>query len=122
MNERLVTIPIPATYPGASAALGDNFAYYLTQMDLTIVGVTVAPSADDSGLTVDINDDGTGVITGVDASDQNVPGTWKAKGYGGANDPVHVEAGSKLSFDANNAANGTSLVGFILALTSEKFS
>lgn len=87
--------------------LGDNYRYTTTMFDMTIVAVVASPNVDDPGLTVDINDDGTGVITGVDGSDKDVPGTWKSTHIGGTNTPVFVAAGSKLSLDANSAAANT---------------
>lgn len=87
--------------------LSTNFRYFTLDFPFTIVGVTVSPSADDADATIDINDDGTGVITAVDASDADVPGTWKSTHLGGAQTPVAVAAGSKVSFDANSAASGT---------------
>lgn len=119
MNERLICIPIPAIYPGASAALGDNFGYYYCRHDLTIVYVSVAPNTDDAGLTLDINDDGTGVITAISCADADVPGEWESTHVGGSQTPVTIAAGSKISFDANSAANATSLIGYILALVGE---
>lgn len=115
MIESRVVIPIPYVYPGAAAALGDNFAYYTAPCSMTIIAVTAAPNVDDSGATLDINDDGTGVITAIDCSDANVPGTWKSTAItGGTETPVTIAAGSKISFDANSAANGTGIIGFML--------
>jgi len=119
MNERLVCIPLPAIYPGASAALGDNYAYMYAPCDLTVVYVSAATSADDTGLTLDINDDGTGVITAIDCSDADAPGKWQSTQMGGSETPVKIAAGSKISFDANNAANGNVITGFMFALTGE---
>ena len=122
MNERMTYIPLPAVYPGASAALGDNYAYIDCIQGFTIVGVTAAPSADDTGLTLDINDDGSAAISAISCADADVPGTWKSTHVGGTNTPVHVDAGSKLSFDANSAANGTQIMGYLLVITDEVFS
>lgn len=118
MNERLVSIPIPSVYPGAAAALGDNFTYINVPFDCTIVYVCAGASADDANLTLDINDDGTGVITGIDCADKEDPGEWKSTHVGGAETPVRVAAGSELSFDANNAANATVINGYLLVLAS----
>lgn len=112
MNERLQTISFVEGEVGVT--LGDNFRYFTVPFQMTIVAVTVSPSVDDSGLTIDINDDGTGVITAIDCSDLNVPGTWKSTHItGGTETPVSVAAGSVLSFDANNAAANTR-VGIVI--------
>lgn len=122
MNNRLVAIALPAVFPGAAVALGDDYAYFTTPCDLTVVYVSAAPSQADADLTLDINDDGSGVITAISCAVVATPGTWKSIHMGGANSPVHIAAGSKVSFDANGAANATQIVGFMLALTGEEWS
>jgi hypothetical protein len=106
MNERLVVLDSIDGEVGIT--LGANYLYMtLPPVPGTIVFVSVAPSADDAGATIDINDDGTGVITGLDASDQNVAGTWNSTHFGGTNAPVEVAASSVLSLDANSIDAGT---------------
>lgn len=122
MDERLVCIDLPAVYPGAAAALGADYAVFYAPCDLTIVYVSVAPSVDDADVTLDIEDDGTAVISGIAAAVAATPGTWKAKGYGGSETPVRIAAGSKISLTAANTANGTSLLGHIWALTGSPFA
>jgi len=100
--------------------LGALFRYFTTDVPLTIIGVTVSPSVDDAGLTIDINDDGTGVITAIDASDLDVPGTWKSTHLGGAQTPISIAAGSVISFDANSAAANTRVGIIIYALVGAK--
>ena len=119
MKERLISITVPGVYPGAGAPLGANYVYWMQQFDMTIVAVSAAPSANETSGTVDINDDGTGVITAVDCSDQDVPGEWQASGYGGTNAPVYVAAGSKMSIDANSFSNGIQAAIIIHALVGE---
>ena len=119
MNERLVCKNITLVVPDETAGLGALEYYETIPVDLTIVAVSVAPSVDDAGATIDINDDGTGVIEGVDASDQNVAGTWTSTHFGGTNDPVTLAADSVMTLDANNAAVGTAIYVTIWALTGE---
>lgn len=116
MQERLITINLPALYPGSAAALGDAYAAYTALFDMTIVGVSAAPSADDAGLTLDINNSGGDDITALACAIKATPGTWKSTHIGGTNTPVWVPAGSVLTFDANNAANATVIMGQIYAL------
>jgi hypothetical protein len=117
MKERMICLTFMNGEVGVT--LGANYAYTTTVTDLTIVAVSVSPSTDDAGATIDINDDGTGVITGIDLSDQNVPGTWLTPGFGGTNTPVFVAAGSLLSLDANSIDAGTTANVHIYALTGE---
>lgn len=120
MNEKLVVLAFNDGEVGVT--LGANFRYFYVPCDLTVVYVTASPSADDSGLTIDINDDGTGVVTAVGCADADVPGTWKSIHMGGAETPVTIAAGSKVSLDANAAAANTRVHVEIWALTGEVFS
>ena len=115
MEERLVPLSISAGQTGQT--LGDNFEYHLALKDLTVVGIEVSPTTDDSGMTFDLNDDGTGVITGVSCADADSPGSWKSTAMGGSEDPVHIAAGSIYSYDVNNAAESTGIKGTIWCLT-----
>ena len=117
MNERLISIPLSLSDPNEGSAASANEAYIVTPVGLTVVAVYASPMDDDAGATIDINDDGTGVITGVDASDHDAPGSWKSTHFGGSNDPVYIAADSEISIDANNAANGNRFDVIIWALT-----
>jgi hypothetical protein len=116
-NERLVVLTFEEGEVGIT--LGANYRYTSLPYDLTVVYVAASPSADDAGATIDINDDGTGVITGVDISDQNVPGEWRSVHQGGANAPVTIDAGSLLSIDANDIDAGTRVRVDIWGLVGE---
>jgi hypothetical protein len=122
MNERLVAINLPAVYPGASAALGADYAVFTAPCDLVLVYVTAAPSVNDAGLTLDIEDDGTAIVDDLACATAATPGTWKSTHVGGTNTPVRIAAGSKISLTAANAANGTSIVGQMWCLTGEVFA
>ncbi len=117
MNERLVVLSFADGEVGVT--LGANYRYITTPYDMTIIFVSASPNVDDASATVDINDDGTGAITAIDISDQNVPGTWKSKHMGGTNSPVFVAAGSLLSLDANSIAANTTVLVHIWALAGE---
>jgi len=90
--------------------LGDNYRYIFIPYDLTVIYVEASPSVDDGDLTIDINDDASGVITAVDCADKDVPGTWKSTHVGGTNAPVTIPADSLCSFDANAAAANTAVL------------
>lgn len=121
MNERMTVLCF--TDGEVGGAIGDNYRYVYTPCDLTIIYVTASPEADQTDQTIDINDDGSGVITAVACADQDVPGTWKSKHMGGTNAPVVVAAGSKLSLDVNtNTSTDARVHVQIWALTGEKFA
>lgn len=106
MNERMNSWIVDRGEVGVT--LSTLYSYwYSPPYPVTVVYMTVSPNTDDASATIDLNDDGTGVIEGVDASDADVPGTWKSTHVGGTNAPVRVAANSKMSLDANSAASGT---------------
>lgn len=104
MRERLCEHSISLTDPDETGSMSTLEGYWTVPFNITIVGVSVAPLEDDTGATLDIDDDGSNVITAVDASDADVPGTWLATGFGGSNEPVAIAADSKIAFDLNSAA------------------
>lgn len=122
MNERLVCISKTLTDPDESAGLSTTEAYFYAPCDLTIVYVSVAPEEDDDAATLDINDDASSVIAAISCADADAPGTWKATGYGGAQTPVVIAAGSKVNFDLNSAAVANVFNVDVWALTGEVFS
>lgn len=120
MNERLTMISFTLVDPADAGSISTLHYYFDAICDMTIVAVSAAPEKDDAGATIDIDDDGTNVISAIDASDANVPGTWKSTALGGGtNAPVHIAAGSKVSFDANNAAAATAFHVVVWALLGE---
>lgn len=120
MNERQVTLDF--VEGETDVTLGETFRYFTVPCDMTIIYVCASPSVADAALTLDINDDGTGVITALACGVVAVPGTWKSTHMGGTNTPVQVAAGSVLSFDANAATASTRIAIQIVALVGEKFS
>lgn len=119
MNERMVVFNRSLVDPTEGNAVGTLEGYVDAIFDMTIVAVSVSPQKDDAGATIDIDDDGTNVITLIDASDANVPGTWKSTHVGGTNAPVHIAAGSKVSFDVNSGAVATAFNIDVYAILGE---
>jgi hypothetical protein len=117
MNERMIVLALTAGETGTT--LSTTYQYITTLIDMTIVGVAASPNADDTGLTIDINDDGVEAIGAVVCDTKATPGTWKSTHIGGTNAPVRVAAGSVLSLDANNAAANTMVTVHIYALVGE---
>lgn len=117
MNERLICLTFEDGEVGVT--LGATYRYISIPFGITIVAVSVSPSADDAALTLDINDDGAAAIAGISCAVKATPGEWNSTHVRGSNAPVHVAAGSVLSLDANNAAADTRLLVHIWALTDE---
>lgn len=118
MNERLVCMTFDEGEVGVT--LGALYRYFTVPFDLTIVAVCISPSVDDAGLTIDINDDGTGVIEAIAGATKATPGMWKSTHIaGGTNAPVRIAAGSVVSLDANSAAADTRILVQIWALVGE---
>lgn len=105
MNERLIVITQNIADPDESAAVSSaGAAYFMMPINATLVYVSVSPHDDDPGASVDILDDGTDIVTAVDATDSDVPGEWQTTAIGGSETPVHVAAGSEMRIDINAAA------------------
>ena len=119
MNERLVAYTLNITDPDESAAVSQSATMVMIPFAATLVYASVSPFEDDTGAVMDIQDDGTDIITGVDASDHDVPGEWISTHCGGTNAPIQIAAGSELEldFDAGAAANRFDVV--LLFLTGE---
>ena len=117
MVETMQTLTFSVGDPVDASALGDSGLLTILPYDYTIVYVSVSPYEDDAGATIDLQDDGTDIITAIDASDHDVPGEWISTAMGGTQTPVHVAAGSELEIDFNSAAAGNHFVIAIVILT-----
>jgi len=106
MSDRLVVF----TFTAEAQADADGVHQFKTPNALTVVGVDVVAEAftgTPTGFTVDIQDDGTDVITAVSAPTAKTVGTWRSTHFRGSNDPVTIAAGSTVDIDIN-LAGGTS--------------
>jgi len=86
---------------------------------MTIVGVSLCAEAftgSPTGFNVDIQDDGTDVVTAVAANTAGTPGTWKSVHMGGSNAPVHVSAGSSVEVDVNLSGGTSPAADFTLVI------
>lgn len=119
MRERLIVLSHKLVNPDDGAALGDADFYVNVPSNMTIVYVCANSDTDDADLTVDINDDGAGIIEAVSIADKEDPGEWTSTHFGGTETPVDVAAGSELSFDVNDAEAATTVSIWIWALQSE---
>lgn len=121
MNERLVCW----TFTAEAQADADGVHAWQVPVGVDIVYITVCAEAftgSPTGFNIDVQDDASDVITAVAANTAGTPGTWKAYPMGGANDPVHVEAGSALEIDVNLVGGSSPTADYtiqIWALTGE---
>ena len=104
MDERLQHMCLTVTDPDESLGMDVNEGYFIALFPMTIVGISVAPLEDDPGALLGIDDDAANVITGIDASDANVPGTWATPMCKGQEKPVYIAEGSLVSLDFTAAA------------------
>lgn len=106
MQELLIPFHWQVYNPNNGAAVSTSALAFLMPFTATLVNASVSPFADDTGATMDIQDDTVDVVTAVDAADHDVPGEWSSTDTGGTNAPVQIAAGSLIELDFNNAANG----------------
>jgi len=102
--------------PNDTVAMGDNEVAWTTPINITIVSVSAAATADDTGALVQIVDDGTDVIANVDAHLTATPGTWLSTAVGGTNAPVEIAADSVIELDMDAFAVGvgcTVVIGYL---------
>lgn len=121
MNERMIAYNLNIADPVEASAAADSAALVMVPFGATLIYVSVSPYEDDTGATIDVQDDGTDIVTGVDASDKDVPGEWASIHAGGTNDPVAIAAGSEIEIDLNSAAGGNRFDVTLLFLTGESW-
>lgn len=119
MNERLISYNLNIADPVEGSAAGDSAAIVMVPFGATLIYVSVSPFEDDTGATIDVQDDGTDIVTAVDASDKDVPGEWASIHAGGSEDPVAIAAGSEIEIDLNSAAAANRFDVTLLFLSGE---
>lgn len=119
MNERLIAYTLNIADPTEGTAVSQSATMVMIPFDATLIYASVSPFADDTGAVMDIQDDGTDIVTSIDASDHDVPGEWISTHCGGTNAPVHIAAGSELELDFDLGAAGNRFDVVLLFLTGE---
>lgn len=121
MNERLVAYTLNIADPTEGAAVSQSASMVMIPFAATLVYAAVSPFNDDTGAVMDIQDDGSDIITGIDASDHDVPGEWISTHCGGTNAPIQIAAGSELELDFDLGAVANRFDVVLLFLTGEKW-
>jgi len=88
----------------APLADADSVVDFSALEAMTIVGVSLCATVftgSPTGFNIDIQDDGTDVITAIAANTALTPGTWKTAHMGGTETPVTIAAGSEVEIDLN---------------------
>ena len=119
MNERLIAYNLNIADPVEGSAVGDAAAVVMLPFGATLIYASVSAHDDDPGASIDIQDDGVDIVTGIDATDQDVPGEWASVHAGGANAPIDIAAGSEIDIDVNAAAAANRFDVLLLFLTGE---
>ena len=119
MNERLIVLSFTDGEVGGT--LTTNYRYITVPCALVIVAVYASPSVDDTGASIDINDDGSAAISTVACATKATPGSWISTHFGGTETPVNVAADSVLALDANAMDADTRVMVQIWALTGETY-
>lgn len=119
MNERVVNYSFSIFDPTDLSAVGDLACYFMVPFTATLIYASVAPWDDDASATMDLNDDGTTIISALDASDKDVPGEWASVHAGGTNAAIAITAGSEMTLDFNDAAAANRFDVQFLFLTGE---
>lgn len=91
-------------FTSEAQADADGVFEFDTPVGLTIWGVSVcveAYSGAGAECDIDVQDDGTDIITEVEADTAGTPGTWYTPALGGTETPVTAAAGSDIEIDVN---------------------
>jgi hypothetical protein len=103
----------------AALADADSVVDFEALEDMTIVGVSLCATVftgSPTGFTIDIQDDGTGVITAITADTALTPGTWRTPHMGGTETPVTIAAGSEVEIDLNLSGGSTPTATFTVVI------
>jgi len=120
MNERLIAYNLNIGDPDESAGVTTSASMVMVPFGCTLIYASVSPYADDPGASIDIQDDGSDIVTAVDATDHDVPGEWISTHAGGTETPVAIAAGSEIEVDVNAGAVANRFDVTMLFLTSEE--
>ena len=115
MNENLQVFCFDAQAQVTAASVHCFYAI----KGFTIIGVSLEAEAftgTPTGFNIDVQDDGSDVITAVTASTALTPGTWLSTAVGGAQTPVKVAAGSEVEIDVNLTAGSAPTADYHLQL------
>jgi hypothetical protein len=122
MNEKLVAYNLSIFDPDDNlGGMGDSACMVMVPFAATLVYASVSPHEDDASATIDIQDDGTDIVTAIDASDHDVPGEWISTHCNGTQTPQVIAAGSKIEIDCNSVAATSRLDITLLFLQGESW-
>ncbi len=110
---------VPFTFYIQGQVDADGVVEFEAPCGMTIVGVSLCAEAftgSPTGFNVDIQDDGSDIITAVAANSAGTSGTWKTPTFGGSETPVYVAAGSAVEIDVNFAGGSTPTADFAAIL------
>ena len=112
-------LPQQLVFTGKSVPATANYHKWVALNGMTIVGITLCAATltgAPSGFNIDLNDDGTGVISTVSANTAGTVGEWRSTATGGVNDAVQVARGSLLSVDLNFSGGSTPSADYTLVI------
>jgi hypothetical protein len=110
-------VPMVFTVEGQDAANGVH--EFDVPVGITILGVSLCAEAftgTPTGFNIDIQDDGSDVITAVAANTAGTPGTWCTPALGGSQTPVHIAAGSDVEIDVNFSGGSSPTADYTIVL------
>jgi hypothetical protein len=103
----------------APLADADSVVDFCALESMTIVGVSLCATVftgSPTGFNIDIQDDGTDVMTAIAANTALTPGTWQTPHMGGTETPVTIAAGSEVEIDLNLTGGSSPTAEFDVVL------
>ena len=110
---------LPLVFTAEAQVDADGVHEFDLPVGMTIHGVSLCAEAftgTPTGFNIDIQDDGSDVITAVAANTAGTPGTWYTPAFGGTNDPVHIAAGSDVEIDINLTGGSSPTADYTIVL------
>ena len=92
------------SFSAQAQGAANNVHGFKAPQGMTLVAVSVYPEAftgTPTGFNVDVNVAGAAAVSAVAANTTLTAGEWKARHYGGANDPVAIAGGQTVTVDVN---------------------
>lgn len=92
------------TFSAQTQGEADGVHTLYAPVGLTLVGVTLCAEAftgSPTGFSVDVQDDGSDVVTAVAANSAGTAGSWLTAHLGGSQSAVAIAAGSEVEIDVN---------------------
>ena len=107
------------SFSAQAQGAANNVHGFKAPQGMTLVGLSVYPEAftgTPTGFNVDVNVATVAMVTAVAANTAGAAGEWKARHFGGTNDPVAIAGGQLVTVDVNFTGGTTPTADYDIQL------